>query len=321
MWIVSLLATVAALVLGAAPQTAANRPVARLPLELRIESIIVPIFINGEGPFNMILDTGMPMDGVSVIIPGLEDRLGIRYTETATVHGVGEEPPRTAEVGYAEDVTIGGVSFGAQAVIELPMNFPMLTSYIMNDIDGIVGYMVFSRYLVGLDFTAGEVSFYHHDSFRAEEGYLRMRLVVRENIPYIDAEVTTANHDHSEVRLAVDTGAAAQPLLLYRNRAKGFSPGDDAERVIIGRGFAGDLWGYWSRVRELTIDRYTLYRVLAALPEKKRHAAGRNAMIDGILGIGALERFDLVFDYRNGRLYLRPNAAFSEPFEPPRIDR
>jgi hypothetical protein len=36
---------------------------------------------------------------------------------------------------------------------------------------------------------------------------------------------------------------------------------------------------------------------------------------DAILGNAALKRFNLIFDYAGGNLYIRPNGHFDEPFE------
>ena len=35
---------------------------------------------------------------------------------------------------------------------------------------------------------------------------------------------------------------------------------------------------------------------------------------DGIIGNDVLRRFNLIFDYKNEKLYLKPNPFFSEPF-------
>lgn len=36
---------------------------------------------------------------------------------------------------------------------------------------------------------------------------------------------------------------------------------------------------------------------------------------EGILGVGSLRRFNLIFDYVNRRLYIRPNGHFGDPYD------
>lgn len=301
-----------------APPAARSHAIARLPLELRTGHIVVPVLINDSRPINMILDTGMPADGVSIFSDDAVEELDLSFSRTARIRGAGGDPPRDAKVACGAEVTIAGISFTKQTVTRLLLEREYIKPYLDEGIEGIVGYMIFSRYIVGLDFTNDEIAFYDHETFRQEREYGRMPLVIRSKAPYIDVSITSDRKEDAPARLIIDLGAAAHPLQLYCNRSKGFVPPGDAQRIKIGTGISGEVYGYWTKMHALTIDEYTLYGVVTSIPDRKKDSGIGGAQCDGNLGLSVLRRFDLVFDYLHGRLYLKPNSSFSEPFYPKR---
>src|SRR3546814_11117379 len=57
-----------------------NRRKLKIPFRLERNLIVVPVYINGHGPFNFILDTG-----VSILIitnPSLKDSIGLKGDRT-----------------------------------------------------------------------------------------------------------------------------------------------------------------------------------------------------------------------------------------------
>lgn len=266
----------------------------------------------------MILDTGMPSEGVSIFDRKALEGLDLEFTVKTNFRGAGGDPAREADVALGATVSIGRISISGQPVIHLDLDKEYITPYLEAGIGGIIGYMVFSRFRVGLYFTQGEIALYDVETFRPGRAYRRMPLIIRDKLPYIDVSITTEKKGDTQARLVVDSGAAAHPLQLFRNRSKGFVPTEDAEDVMIGTGISGEVSGYWMKIRSLTIDEYTLYDVVTSIPEKKRHSGVSGAHVDGNLGLPVLKRFDLIFDYEHGRLYLKPSSSFSEPFYPRR---
>lgn len=54
------------------------------------------------------------------------------------------------------------------------------------------------------------------------------------------------------------------------------------------------------------------FRVMASFAPSEVRSKQDNA--DAILGNGSLRRFNLIFDYTNKKLYLKPNTHFNDPF-------
>jgi predicted aspartyl protease len=109
------------------------------------ERLTVPVMINGEGPFDFVIDTGANRTVVSQEIAA---RLQLPRLGAANIHGVaGVDPAETVRVNLLQ---VGGVSASALAVVSLPR--PRLGA------DGLLGVDVLRNRRVILDFIGKSVS-------------------------------------------------------------------------------------------------------------------------------------------------------------------
>jgi hypothetical protein len=79
-------------------------------------------------------------------------------------------------------------------------------------------------------------------------------------------------------------------------------------------GLTGPIKGEIGRVRQLSLGKYSLTNVLSSFPDS-RGDNSFSAERDGNLGMDALKRFMLIFDYSKGMLYLKSRGNLKEPFE------
>ena len=82
---------------GAKPAFQFQRPTqrkVRVPFNFQRNLIIIEVFLNGQGPYNFLLDSGV---GISLITdPTLIKPLGLRRGANYTVAGAGQEKPLEA---------------------------------------------------------------------------------------------------------------------------------------------------------------------------------------------------------------------------------
>lgn len=83
-------------------------------------------------------------------------------------------------------------------------------------------------------------------------------------------------------------------------------------KKLLGTGLSGDVYGSTGKIAKLIIGPYQLNDVKVAIAPAQQRSKQQDA--DAVIGSGALNRFNLIFDYRNSCLYLRPNNAFNKPF-------
>ncbi len=144
-----------ALLFGCGISAAAqNSSVVTLPLQMRGLMPVVEVKLNGQGPFHFMIDTGSGLQ--ADIDTSLAERLGLRPNGTVVNGDPSGENDREVLT-----VTIDSLSFGDRRAVDfrnvtaivrphrITKNYP--------DVDGILGFALFSEYLLTLDYPAMQV--------------------------------------------------------------------------------------------------------------------------------------------------------------------
>lgn len=122
-------------------------------------------------------------------------------------------------------------------------------------------------------------------------------------------------HDGTKAlnKLVIDLGAG-HPLSVENMVQKHGIP-KKAIQANLGVGLNGPISGYLSRVNNIEMGSYKIKDIITSFPDKDYVQRTASVPRDGNLGIGILKRFNLVFDYTNGFLYIKKNEKFGTPFE------
>jgi len=131
------------------------------------------------------------------------------------------------------------------------------------------------------------------------------------SIPWIDASVVIDDKKPVLLSMYIDYAAGDAIVLLEKPRMK-FSLPDDTKNILIGRGLSGDIYGKSGKISKLIIGPFELSNIEASFAPAEVRSKQDNA--DAILGNESLWRFNLIFDYKNKRLYLKPNSHFNNPY-------
>jgi hypothetical protein len=158
-----------------------------------IGRVVVPVMINGQGPFRFIVDTGASH---STISPGLVHALGLKPTEVPSIllQGI----TGSAQVA---GVTIDRLQAGALTVSGTPM--PVVWAPVMAGADGILG-------AAGLGEQSLEVDFQHNRVVIAPvvDSAMRADSMRVHGLRLTDGLLTLDTHvGHVPVRAVVDTGS------------------------------------------------------------------------------------------------------------------
>lgn len=275
--------------------------------------IIIPVSINGKGPFNFVLDTGI---GIMLITdPSLADSLKFNGMRHLRISGFGEGSELTASITPRIEVTIGNKIWGETTAAVLEKDAFNLSAYAGIPVYGLIGYDFFSSFTVRINYSSGLLKLYSpytHYVFR--RGY-RIPLDIEEKKPYFTAQVSTTAGKLSDVKLIIDTGAG-HPISLETDSGKPYTVPEPNIRANLGVGLQGAINGYISRIPFIKMGKYQLNSVIAAFPDYN-DAAGKITDVNrnGNVGNAILSRFHVVFDYSNKCMYLRPNLKFRDAFE------
>ena len=179
---------------------------------------------------------------------------------------------------------------------------------------GVVGLALLGQYVVEMDFDESQITLYDPASFVPPDGWEEVPLVFEKTLPVLETSLSVDGKTEIPVRLIVDTGGKAA-LALAIDSAKGLAPPARAVDFLAGTGFRGDVYAPHGRVAKIQVGSEELDDVVGGFwrGAQAPFLAGANA--NGLLSLGALDHFNLIFDFPHRRMFLKPNGFFSEPFE------
>ncbi len=282
-----------------------------LPFRLVNNHVVMKATVQGV-PVDLVLDTGMPMDGVMLYTTPKVSGIKLKYADDmrTQVGGAGSKEHRI-EAAMASDLTvdIGDLRLsGARAVVMPPP--PGLSLYH----DGVIGASLFTHFVVAIDYDAMTLTLSDPARFTPPEASASVPLTLEHNLPYAEVAVLTTDGRRLPAKVVVDLGAS-HPISLNLGEVAGLDAPAGALRAVVGAGLGGKLTGQVGRVAGIELGGVTLRDVVATFPDKEFQQPGGRTTGGGNLGDGILQRFNLAFDYAHTRLLLAPNKSFSAPFE------
>ncbi|GAA3965286.1 aspartyl protease family protein [Hymenobacter antarcticus] len=277
--------------------------------------LVVKALVNGTGPYNFLLDSGV---GVSIITaPALADSLGLKHGQQFRVVGAGGLD--SGLLAYQTDsvrIALPGVVAPHMTWLVLSDDVLNLSGYVGVPIHGILGSELFRSFVVTLRPQLDYLSLNDPATYKQPAGkdWTSIPLTVENNKAYFTAPVQLTDSLTLPLKLVLDTGASHALSLELDSDPRLVAP---ARRLPtdLGRGLTGTVHGFLGRVATLHLGRYVLRSVLTSFPD----AADVHRRVDvprnGNIGYELLKRFTLVIDYPHQRLLLRPNVSFRDPFE------
>jgi predicted aspartyl protease len=131
----------------------------------RIGRILVPVTINGQGPFRFIVDSGASR---STIAPELVQKLNLQPAGEAQIEVNGITGTARVPVVPIANLRSGDLTIDAE-------RFPVLWAPLMGGADGILGVAGLTTQLLSVDFEHNKVALSDATKFSAPLGYTRIR--------------------------------------------------------------------------------------------------------------------------------------------------
>ena len=282
-----------------------------LPFKMIRDLIIIKLDINGKGPFNFILDSGVGF--MLITDPKLVDSINVANKRTIKIAGLGKGEDFEAYITSPLNINIPGLlSYDVVAAILKTDHFG-LSGFAGIPIHGLIGYEFFNNLAVKIDFSDSTLTVSKPKSTRFFGKNNKIPIVIENRKPYLHAKITFPNGTKTDDKLILDLGAG-HPLSLENMIEKHGMP-DKFIAANLGVGLTGPIDGFISRLSEVDIGRFKLKNVLASFPVESLKPAADEQHRDGNLGIGILKRFNLIIDYPDSAVYLKPAVNFDDPFE------
>lgn len=282
-----------------------------VPFRLIRNMVVVKMKINGNGPFNFILDTGV---GLMVMTdPKMVDSLNLIQKRTIKITGLGEDGDYEAFVTTPLDISIPGLhSFGVSAAI-LKKDYFSLSGYVGIPVHGLLGWDFFNNLAVKVDFTDSTLTVSRPKDLKGIKRSHRIPITIEDKKPYLETTVLFPGGRKVKTKLVIDLGAGHPLSLENLIKSNGLPP--KYIRANLGVALNGPITGYISRVAEVDIGKYKIKDVITSFPDADYTGREYAVKRDGNMGLGLLKKFTVVFDYTNNAIYLKPNVHYKEALE------
>jgi predicted aspartyl protease len=144
--------------------------------------VFVPIRINGSRLLSFVLDTGSTR---TIIDRTLATALGLKANGTGTLQGAGAG---RIPIRFIRDVSIALPGVESRGYELSTADLRPLEASLGEKVDGILGYEVFSRFVVTVDYEARTLTFTLPQAFRPSASAQALPIEVRDKWAFVKAE-------------------------------------------------------------------------------------------------------------------------------------
>ena len=262
--------------------------------ELIKNLIIIPLYIDGKGPYNFLLDTGV---GPMIITdPSLMDTLKLENLRTMKIYGLGKGDEIDAFITQQLNVSIKEAKIERIPTAILKEDVFNLSGYVGKKIYGIIGYYFFNSFVVKVSYSNKRVSFISPLAKTRKKG-IKIPLEIENKKPYINVEMITPQQKQITAKMIVDCGAS-HAIFMEALDGKAFPLPDSTIIANLGVGLSGPISGHVGRIPVINIGKFKFKNVTSGFPAFEAVAAqiGYNTR-NGNIGAEFLRRFDTIYDY------------------------
>lgn len=284
-----------------------------IPYKFINNLIFIPLKVNGI-ELNFLLDSGVE----ETILFSMEDKkeVGFFNVEKITLRGLGSEASVEGLKSTNNVLEINGLkSTNHLLYIVLDQNFN-ISSHIGIPVNGIIGYTFLKNHLIDINYQKKRITVYEKNrkiTRKIEKKYEKLPISIERSKPYVFCDVTIDSKKMAQ-KLLIDIGNG-DAIWLFENDSTGVAVPKKNFDDYLGRGFSGDVIGKRAKIKEFSISKFIFENPIVAFPDSSSIQSVK--MVHdraGSVGSLILKRFNIIFDYPNGNLFLRRNNHYNEPF-------
>ena len=282
----------------------AGRAFVEVPFEIESGHLFLKVMLNGKGPFRMLFDSG----GVNVLFPQVLAQIGARAEGAMSGSSAGDGK-QDVGVTRVDRLEFGGIAVERQVFATFDLDAFMRRVEGLDDVAGVVGYELFKRFPVKLDYERSRATFYDPAKFKYAGTGARLPILFRGTNPQARGRV-----DGIDGVFHIDTGSRGSlTLTLPFVEANELTAKYGAKlETISGAGVGGHVRALLARATTLQLGEITVQKPVTSLSLQSRGALA-DPDLAGNIGFGILRQFNITFDYPDNVLYFEKNANYGRP--------
>ncbi|MCU7550666.1 aspartyl protease family protein [Chitinophagaceae bacterium LB-8] len=285
-----------------------SKRLARIPFRQLTGGVILlnARFAAFPDSLNFILDTGsggISLDSTTVEYFGLKPEASTRTIRG--IAGIRQVSFLNNQKLHFPSLTIDSLNFHVN-------NYEILTAVYGERIDGIIGYSVFSRYIVKVNYDSSFVEFWTKGLLKYPRGGYLMR-------PFISTLpvnfVRVKDEGESNTRFLFDLGAGLN-LMLTTDFIKDSAILNKKRKLYTkeAEGLGGKIDMHMTVIKEARLGPYKFKNVPVYIFDDDFNITSY-PYLGGILGSDIIRRFNLILNYDKRDFYLIPNSHFNDAFD------
>lgn len=266
-----------------------------------------------DEPLNFVFDTGA---STVVLDENVAKKIGVKadYQQPAE----GAAGTEMYNIALSQQFQIGDVFLrDAHTVL---VDLKRLSKKGNYQIDGIIGYNIMKRYVTQIDYDQNVIKLYENvNEIKGKEEYKTVETTFDySQIPQVNLEFTLDNKQKFKGNFLFDSGAN-MTFLLNTPFVKEKNIESLLEKTIENKAESLTTSTNFKigKIASLQWDDFTFGEMPIDLSNSKAGVMASKEYT-GILGIKIIKRFNSILDYKNRKIYLKPNNVFKDTFEFPR---
>jgi hypothetical protein len=287
---------------------------AQIPIEVYNNLVVVPIVLNDALPLKFIIDTGVRT--AILTQKTFSDILNLPYSRKYTIAGPGGVKLVDAYITTNVSLELPGVTGRGHAMLVLEEDYLELRNYLGTDVHGILGYELFSRFIVEINYEKKLMTLRSPKTFRKSRKFRTLPMTIEDTKPYVKVPVMLADGTTMEAKLLMDSGAS-HGLLLDPASDPAITVPENVVSSIIGRGLGGEITGKVGRIKSLTLADYKVNDLIVNFPDPNSYIDTlkmSSIFRNGSVGGEVMSRFTIIFNFPKEEIYLKKNPAFKKKF-------
>lgn len=281
----------------------------RLKFEQVNNLIILPITLNDTFELKFIVDTGVRHTIITK--KSYIDSLTVYYGKKFRLTGADKESYVDAQLVHGLKYGMRGVEALHQTALVLDEDYFDLDNSLGFPIHGIIGMDLFLRYTVSIDYETNVMTLTEPERYKMPRSYKAVDIELIQGKPYIESVTVLDNGRTMTNKLLIDCGASLSMMLDMNSDERIVLP-EKFVHGTFGQVLGGHLEAYLGKVDFVGFGNYAFTDVVTnfQMPLWIDTVTNSNGMIGG----GILSRFDVTYDCFRGKIYLRKNQNFDNPF-------
>jgi predicted aspartyl protease len=286
-----------------------------LPFDYYQGFIIVDIIFHKKIPLKFILDTGA--ENSVLLKKQFAEILKIPYSKRIKLLGSDMNRDVFAHVCNGISLQLVNTQTIKSNIIVLEEDMVFLEEYIGKQIDGILGAEFFRGLILKINYKRMEITIsnpntYNYKKLNKHQSY---DLEIINSKPYLDCKTSVLPGKETVSKLLLDTGASLTTMFHHNTDSLLILP----EQIIkgsLGKGLGGEIDGFVGRIHKLNIGTFEFNNLVSSFQDLEDIILKADKVIrNGLIGNHLLERFDVVIDFHQSKLYLKAHKNYNKDFE------